>query len=232
LQRILLVVAGFVVAVLVGVVWQRWGTMPANEWMTLVKDFVLVAIPVATALIAYLGLSKWRQELRGKADFEAARNLIRAAYKLREQIQDSRAPLVRANEFPESYDSGASTPSDEAGAWAHVYRNRMRPVSEALQEFDAHTLEAEALWGASVRKSAEALRQCVADLYGAVDGVVGDKQSGGEDFKKSDPQFGPSMRSTVHGNRNDDKNAFNQKLAAALQGIEKELRPHLKRPAA
>jgi len=37
------------------------------------------------------------------------------------------------------------------------------------------------------------------------------------------------MRSIVAASADDDKNVLNQKMAKAIQGIEEELRPHLRR---
>lgn len=201
------------------------------EIITVVKDILLGLAAATTAMVAVLGLRRWRQELEGKAQFEVARNLIRATYKLRDEVRNCRSPFYSAYEFPEDYKGrlGAQQQAaeEEARAWIHIYKNRWAPVWTALQEFDSHTLEAEALWGSAIRNKTDAMRKCVRELNAAIDAVIRDKASGGEDFK--DREFGKEMRSTVAASADDEKNVLNQKIGAAIKGIEDEIRPHLRR---
>lgn len=199
------------------------------EIITVVKDVLLGLAAATTAVVAVLGLRKWRQELEGKAQFEVARNLIRATYRLRDEIRTCRNPFYSAHEFPEGYKGGlgAHSTEEETRAWMHIYKNRWALVWTALQEFDTHTLEAEALWGSAIRARTDVLRKCVRELNAAIDAVIRDKASGGEDFK--DRAFGKEMRSIVAASDDDDKNVLNQKIGQAINGIEDELRPHLRR---
>lgn len=200
------------------------------EIITVVKDVLLGLAAATTAVVALLGLHKWRQELEGKAQFEVARNLIRATYKLRDEVRNCRSPFYSAYEFPEDYKGGLGaqrSAEEETRAWIYIYKNRWAPVWTALQEFDSHTLEAEALWGSAIRTKTDALRKCVRELNAAIDAVIRDKASGGEDFKDRD--FGKEMRSITAASADDDKNALNQKIGTAINGIEDELRPHLRR---
>lgn len=204
--------------------------MSPTEWVTTVKDVLLGAAAATTAIVAIIGLDKWRKELEGKTGFEAARGLIKATYKLRNQLQICRSPLYSALEFPADYKGGLGCLSkeEETKAWVHIYKNRWDPVWIAIQDFDTQTLEAEALWGTGIRTKTDALRQCVRELNIAIESVINDKANGGENFK-ADKEFAKSMRSIVAAGREDDKNEFNQKIAQAIFGIEDEIRPHLRR---
>lgn len=156
------------------------------EIITVVKDVLLGLAAATTAVVAVLGLRKWRQELEGKAQFEVARSLIRATYRLRDEIRNCRNPFYTAYEYPADYKGGLGaqhSSEEEARAWMHIYKNCWAPVWTALQEFDSHTLEAEALWGSAMRAKTDALRKCVRELNAAIDAVIRDKASGGEDFK-------------------------------------------------
>ena len=204
--------------------------MTPSEWITTVKDVLVGAAAVTTAVVAVIGLSKWRKELEGKTQFDAARGLIKSTYKLRDQLQICRSPFYSGYEFPAGHKGGLGghTAEEETKAWIHVYKNRWDPVWNAIQEFDSQTLEAEALWGASIRAKTDALRQCVREVDVAIDAVINDKAVGGENFK-TDKEFAKSMRSIVAAQRDDDKNEMNQKIAKAIRGIEDEIRPHLRR---
>jgi hypothetical protein len=137
---------------------------------------------------------------------------------------------MMANEFPTEYKGalGTHTPQEHAVALWHVYKNRWEPIWDSLQMFDAQMLEAEALWGRSVRDKCDQLRSSVSELRAARDAVIEDAKLSGANFT-SDKQFGIKMRSTVSGTRDDEANCFAQKLKAAITAIEEQVRPHLRR---
>ncbi len=204
--------------------------MTVPELITAIKDVLLGVAGATTATVAVIGLKNWRRELKGKAEFEVARNLIRATYKLRDELQNCRSPFISANEFPEGYEGelGKSSPLEAAQAWAYVYKARWLPVWSDIQEFDSHTLEAEALWGNAIRTRTDGLRQCVRELNIAIDAVISDKANGGEDFK-ADRELGKNMRSTVSASSYDENNALSKKIVSAIVAIEEHIRPHLRR---
>src|SRR5690606_18696022 len=151
--------------------------------ITAIKDVLLGVAAVVTASVAVAGLKRWRLELRGKADFDAARALARATYKLRDELAICRSPFVRAQEFPPSYYSTANrTAQEEDEGWAHVYKTRWEPVWLAIHEFDTQSLESEALWGEPARQKTQPLRSCVKELIVAIEAVLDDKVAGGQNF--------------------------------------------------
>lgn len=203
--------------------------MTIPEIVSTVKDVLLGAAAVTTAIVAVMGLKSWSRELRGKTEFEAARNLMRSTYRVRDELQYTRSPFVGAGEFPSDYPGPqTATAEQEAQAWNYIYKNRWAPVREALQEFETHVLEAEALWGSDIRTKADELRQCARELQVAMDAVVDDKAQRGENFK-TDKEFGKEMRRTAHASRDDENNALNKKIKAGVNAIEDTVRPHLRR---
>jgi hypothetical protein len=197
--------------------------------ITAVKDVLLGGAATVTAIVALVGLQNWRRELKGRAEFETAFRFIKSAYKLRDELHICRSPLIRMHEFPEDYvGSGTqNTAKEKVQAWVYVYKNRWEPVWSAIQDFDAHTLESEALWGSDMKERAEKLRACVGEVDTSIDAIIKDIQSGGENFK-SDPEFGQKMRSNVEATRKDD-NALTKQISDAIESIEDVVRPHLKR---
>lgn len=204
--------------------------MSPAEIVAMVKDVLLGAAAVTTATVAIIGLKNWSRELRGKTEFEAARNLMKVTYRVRDELQYCRSPFVSSGEFPSDYPGtmGNVSAEQEAQAWSHIYWNRWGPVREALQEFETHVLEAEALWGNDIRQKTDQLRQCARELQVAMEAVIEDKAQRGENFK-ADRDFGKQMRSTVSASRGDDDNDLNQKIKTAIDDIEQQVRPHLRR---
>jgi len=198
--------------------------------ITDLKEILVGGAAIVTASVAIFGLKTWNRELRGKANFEVARGLIRATYKLRDDIASCRSPLVTGQEFPADYYDPQEENSHEKKAlgWAHVYKNRWKPVWSSLQEFDAQTLEAEALWGHEVKLKTDKLRHCVNTLNVSIEEVISDKASGGRNFE-SDRKFGIRMRNNTAAHGSDDNNSLSTQISDAITGIEDLIRPHLER---
>jgi hypothetical protein len=197
------------------------------------KDLAIAGAAVTTAIVAYRGLQKWREELRGKADFDVARGLVRATFKLRDEIQSCRVPLIRAAEFPKGYQTPPANHLTnwrvEAEALAYIYKNRWQSVSTALQEFDAQALEAEALWGADIRDSAQVLRMCAMTLFVSIESIIEDKADGGAHFER-DREFGRRTRANAHAAAGATDNPLSNQITAAVAALEAKLRGHLTRP--
>jgi hypothetical protein len=202
--------------------------MTNPEVITAAKDCVLAFAALATSIIAGIGLQTWNRQLKGTANFEVARSLAKATYKLRDDLRMCRSPFISTSEFPAGYNSLRSDAQETAAAYGHVYSNRWKPVFTALQEFDAQTLEGEALWGGKIRETTDQLRKVVRQLNAALDAFISDKASGGRDFE-SDRNFGVKIRSEISASDSDEKNLLNISTSSAISAIESELRPHLKR---
>jgi len=197
------------------------------EVVTMIKDLVLTGAAGTTAWVAWTGLRKWREELGGKAEFETARELAHATYTLRDLLRSARSPWYPAAEFPAGYDGLKSSPQEEAEAWAHIYQQRITPVLVAVTQFENKALQAEALWGQESRTKTDALVSCVQSLWIAMEAVVSDKRERGENFK-SDDGFGKNMRARVNGKPN-GTDELSIEVKAAVDAIEQQLKPHLRR---
>lgn len=203
--------------------------MSCAETVSAVSDAILALAGVVTAGVAIYGVKSWARELRGRATFDVARSLARATYKLRESIRQARSPLIRAHEFPEDYDRAANKRSaeSEGRAYAHIFTKRLAPVWTAYEEFDAQTLEAEALWGSAIREKTDQLRALVRKLSAAAEAYIDNEASGEENFS-SDRDFGRQIRSEVFASPSQKDNELTNSIAAAVAAIENELRPHLR----
>ena len=151
---------------------------------------------------------------------------------MRDEIQLARSPLIRGNEFPEGYRNNLGLtkrdPENEANAYAYVYANRMKTVWEALQDFDAQSLEAEALWGTTIRTCTNELRTILQTLNAAQEAFIANVKAGGADFKM-DQDFGKKIRSEISSSPTSLENPLNISLNAAIRSLENALRPHLRR---
>ena len=197
------------------------GAMGTAEITSAVADLVTAVATLGAVGVAGFGLQAWKKELKGRAEFDTARVLAKDTYALREALSSYRVPGYSAAEFP-------GGDMDSADGWAAMFRDRFRPLGEALAKFDSSALEAEALWGPSSRERASRLRRCVIAVFIATESFVEDKRTRGENFKSA-PEFGQRTRAEVAGTRDSDTNAMSAEIRAAVKEIEDFLKPHLAR---
>lgn len=207
--------------------------MDCADWVKMFSDGSVGLAALATAWVARKGVDAWSRELRGRAQFEAARSLFKAVLKLRDALQAARSPFISAAEFPDAYRAAGLNPDakTEADGYAHVLNARWAPVWEAYREVETQALEAEALWGADVRGKVDAVKAVVRTVNAAIHAFMRNLQTGGEDFK-ANPPFGQKVRSEVFGSDSDDESELNKRLRTAVQAVEEEMRPHLRRDKA
>lgn len=200
------------------------------DWVKIFSDGSIGIAALATAWIARQGVDAWSRELRGRAQFEVARSLFKSVLRLRDVLQAARSPFIAASEFPETYARAGLKPDakTEEDAYAHIFNTRWAPVWEAYREVETQALEAEALWGTSVRGKVDDVKAVVRTVNAAIHAYMRNLRSDGEDFK-ANPPFGQKVRSEVFGSDSDDESEVSKRLRAAISAVEKELQPHLRR---
>jgi hypothetical protein len=194
----------------------------------------LVAL-AATPLIALFALRNWNRELKGRAHFEAAKNLARAVYKLRDEIQLCRSRFIMAHEFPEgeqglslAYDAKKYTGNQKAQGIAFVYQNRWVQVGHAIAELEPCALECEALWGHAIREQSNLLLLCARDLSIAIKTFLTNEESDWKLFKEDDALRERTMKS-MYVSVGEEFDPLSQKIKVAIDDIDNTLRPYLGR---
>jgi hypothetical protein len=90
--------------------------------------------------VAILGLQAWKKQLKGKTEFETARNLLRSVYKVRNAIREYRyivaggaeiaQALKEANIEVEEFDPEFHAKSQQA-----LYQKRWKRISETYRTY-------------------------------------------------------------------------------------------------
>ena len=161
-----------------------------------IAAIVAAGATIVMAVVAVLGLHRWKSQLMGKENLEVARNLLRAAYKIQEAIEVCRDTYLPVHEYPEGYEHMSTDKKKHADALIHVYNKRWERVWNVRQEFDAAVLEAKVLWGRDFVAKAEEIRSCTRELRMAIRLYIRDEMSGGSIFKR-DEKHGEKMLAIV-----------------------------------
>lgn len=201
--------------------------MEYSQFFGIVKDIILSIAAVITACVAYTGLNKWKKELRGKIDFDTAHALIKATYKVRDELKYARFPSILPHEFPEGYDDSFMTknPKEKGDAYAFIYSNRMKHVFDVTQDFDICALEAEALWGKQIKEYTQELRMCYRQLNVSFEAYIRNKYSGNVTFE-SDQNFKEKIEQDIEVSLEED-DLLSIRIKDAIKKIEQEIRPYL-----
>lgn len=188
---------------------------------SIVKDVIVAIAAIATSTVAIYGINSWRRETVGKAQHEAAKAVLAAAYKLRNEIRSARSAVIWAAEFPP--DGSVGTP----GSLSHVYATRWAPVKAAAEGLELALLEGEAVFGNTLRAAADVLLACARKLWAAMETYLDLIRAAGHEDPRDDTER--SFRRLLHRQPEDDD--FEAELVSAVCGLEVVLAPYLRRNA-
>ena len=202
-----------------------------GQWTSVLRDVLLGAAAAATATFAYLGLSSWRKELKGKSEYQLAKDVLKAIYKVREAFKIVRNPAVYSYEYPDDMINphGHLKREYEYEGVAHVYQKRWEKMAEAFQEIEDLHLDAQVEWGPEYQDVIRKLRRCRVDLQIAIQTML---------ERKKDPRVGEATgtdesaeeRSVLYNMGEASKHdKFTPEIAEAIDEFEKWLRPKIKR---
>ena len=146
-----------------------------------IKDIVLTIATITTVFVALYGLNKWKAEHKGKAYFDAAKVLLAAIYSVRNNFEIVRSGWLDASEFPEEYSAkhpSERTSKDKANANWYVYKNRLGPLTLAMNELDTALIEGEILWGAEVKEQGRKINGSYNRLVRSIKDLVHEEHQG------------------------------------------------------
>ena len=123
--------------------------MSVAEWVKLIMSVVTGLAALTGAVVAVLGLSTWRRQLRGGAEYELARRVLRAVLALRNEIRNLRCLYA---------------PIGFSGS-ADAIPRQLESLNRAAIELDAELVEAEVMWNSLLSGPKQSLKNCVDDLW-------------------------------------------------------------------
>ncbi|NKC10748.1 MAG: hypothetical protein GKR94_00640 [Gammaproteobacteria bacterium] len=173
--------------------------------------------------------NKWKRELQGKVYLETSKQLLTALYGVRNNFEIVRSGWRDVSEFPEDYiknkKASSRDPEIEADALWYLYKNRLSPLTEAMNSLDVCLLEAEALWGEEVREQGRKINGCYNRLVRSIKEVVAMEYRGGG-VGESNATKG--YKDDVIASRESSDELSNQ-LTEAINYFESITRKHLNR---
>lgn len=141
--------------------------------LPVIREWVVSLSAIAGVIIAYYGLRTWREQLRGKSEYNIARQLLKTVYKIRNAIQFVRHPFMSANETIRAIDSYDNLSEKEIKKMSNhqrmslVYEKRWEMISDSMAELQIIELDAEVIWGKDITAKLKPLYDCIRHLNAA-----------------------------------------------------------------
>jgi hypothetical protein len=201
------------------------------NWLGDSKEQIVSISAVIGVFIAVSGLRTWRKELKGKSEYQKAKDVLKAVYRVRNGFMVVRSPWMDASEYPkECFDeSGHFKEGSEFEAHLYAYQTRMKNLEEAFTELENQTLDAQVEWGKEFVGVIIPLRLCRHQLVVAIQNHLQTRKTyGGRELS---PEEKKDIRPKLYYICEDDPNIdpFTTQINQAIEGFEKRLRPHVGR---
>ncbi len=187
----------------------------------LVQDISSIITTLATIagfLLAVKGFSAWKDQLKGKTDYELARRYLRAVYKVRDAIKFVRNPFIPVEEMNAALkESGKESDVNSQETSRVVYNLRWKKVNEAESDLKVELWEAEVSWGKEALQAEKDFHACIIKIFVALKMYL-DFDNASERRKED--------HDLIYDLGKEDK--FNIEVEQAIKKIEDYLAPHLK----
>jgi hypothetical protein len=189
-------------------------------------SIVTAATAVAAVSVAWRGLRTWQRQLQGTAEYELARRVLRAVLEMRTQIAAVRNPGIWPAEIERAKKERplAAGETAEENTQQLAYAHRWSELVKARSQLSLELLEAEVLWGESIRAPEKLLDSCVRDLWLGVHRHLREA-SGQRVPNETEEQW--LQRQAVLYEDNPETNHFSQRVKDVVAAFEKVLRPHI-----
>lgn len=183
------------------------------ENIVIITRCITAVAAVFGLIVAVFGLSTWKKQLRGTADYELSKRLMLQVYQLRDALQAARNPILS------KYEGDKDDKEDEWQITA--YRKRWDVVRNILSEFYLTSLEAEVVWDENTKAPKKSLLDLVHELNFALEMFITYKRDNAfaDDFHND-------YEKTIYNRGND---SYTTALNKAVKQYEKILKSYFRK---
>lgn len=199
-----------------------------KDYVEIVSDTIVGISALAAAGFAYLGVNTWRKQLKGKSEYERAKETLKSVYRVRDAFKHVRGPAIFSSEYPEEMRDhhGSLKKEYEHKGMLAVYEARWKFLAEAFHELEEKTLEAQVEWGPEFENVIIPLRQCKAELLVTIQMML-ERKKEPESFEPMTREDSQKERAILYYHDDSKYDSFTPKINAAILEFETKLRPHI-----
>ncbi len=198
--------------------------------LSIISDLAVTGVAVVgavaaivTATIAYKGLSAWREQLKGKTEYELSRRILRNTYKLKNAVRTVRNPFFYAYEFSESPESEDDfNKRSKYDGFCYVYKTRWKDVEDTRRDLSTDLLDGQVIWGEEIHKLFLEVFKLEDELFKCIQGYLSSLHPRTVVLKRKGEKTNRDIRTYVE--EDDD---YSKEFNDAIKPIEKFLKPYL-----
>jgi hypothetical protein len=184
-------------------------TLSITDYFSMGRDVLVALSALITAIIACYSLNKWRKELKGKSEYEIAKNVLVSLYRVREAFVMARSPNI-------------SYSKQDNNEYPYRINTVMKHLEEAFTALEEQILIAQVEWGTEYQAIINTLRERKQILY--INHRIFEESMNGS----SKSQITNDMKSVINYSFS-NPDVFASKINAAIAEFEKILRPHIEK---
>jgi NADP-dependent 3-hydroxy acid dehydrogenase YdfG len=141
-----------------------------QQIISFITDILTAVSAIAVVVITAIGLYTGKKRLKGTAEYELAKKLLSAVYKVRDTMKDIhfRGTQINPGEIIVLIKRNTSISKGFVENQNHLYGRKLKSLSAALSELDIEALQAEVLWNQDIKDLIESLRKKVNTITGFV----------------------------------------------------------------
>lgn len=190
------------------------------ELSRVLKDAILAGAACIGAYVAISGLSAWKRQLKGKTEYEVAKDLLKATLQVRNRLQAARNPF---------FSSGQSQ-AEIFDVMRQAFEDRFAQVDEAVAQLEVSLLEAEALWGNAATEIFSEFHKCRAELIARINEYLWVENPNHPSWITIDrnPKRLDRLREIALALHSAEDDEYRKKLDRSIDTIRDYVRPHLK----
>jgi hypothetical protein len=202
-------------------------------WLGDSKEQIVSISALIGVFIAISGLRAWRKELKGKSEYEKAKEILKAVYLVRERFKTVRAVGINSYEYPGNLCDGLDgrlLPQFEYEGTSYAYQQRMKVLDESFNELEHKTLDAQVEWPNDFENVIAPMRFCRVRLMFAIYNFVESKRDKSRRIL-SQPEIDDLRLTLNYMGENVQDDTFTTQINNAVALYERKLRPHINGPS-
>ena len=127
-----------------------------DMFLAIIKELLSyssIYLGIAGLFIAWQGLTTWKRQLKGNAEYDIARKILYLAYKVRRGVEIVRNPFMSVYEMLDfDFPANLSEKEKEKFGIRKAFEKRFQLLNSTRDQLLVDILEGEVLWGKEIRK--------------------------------------------------------------------------------
>lgn len=197
--------------------------------VSIVSDVLIALAATSTAIIALCGLKSWRTEIKGRTQFELARQILKDIFSFKEEINRARYPILVVLEPISGDRTEDENRKEMINSYMKEFNRRIEPVGEMSTQLSVDAIEASVFWGPDIKERIEQLRMHASILKVAFQKHLLAMKENWENDPKLEKMYFKNFEIVFSTSGEDDLDAFDSRINEINQWIENELAPILGR---